>query len=212
MRRLLLIWCLVGSLQAEIVDRLAIAVGQDVITELQIDEEIRVTAFLNQQPVTRTLDTRRAAADRLIAQLLVKREMQLSHYPLPEADEENSYFQKIQSGFGSRSSYERALTTYDLTESNLREHLALQLTTLRFIEYRFRPDVGISDADVENYYERELASWAYSRPSLAPPQPAQEKERIRKTLIEERTDEALDTWLRESRKQVEIVYIDKSLQ
>ncbi|MGA8027295.1 MAG: hypothetical protein WB992_09115 [Bryobacteraceae bacterium] len=184
MLRLLLIGCLACLIEGKVVDRLAIAVGREVITELQIEEEIRVTAFLNQQPITRDSDARRAAADRLIAQLLVKHEMQLSRYPSPNASEESSYFQGIRSEFGNPSSFEKALTTYKLTESILKEHLALQLTTLRFIEYRFRPDVGISDTDVET----------------------------RKTLIEARTDEALDTWLKESRKQVKIVYVNKSLR
>ncbi|MBV9158725.1 MAG: hypothetical protein JO097_20865, partial [Acidobacteriaceae bacterium] len=81
MRSLLLLACFFGPLPAEVVDRIAIIIGRNVVTELQIDEELRVTAFLNNQPVTRDSATRRAAASRLIAQLLVERDMRLSHYP-----------------------------------------------------------------------------------------------------------------------------------
>lgn len=212
MYRLLLIACFVVSAQAAIIDRLAIALGQQVITESQIDEEIRVTALLNREPIARNLDQRRAAADRLVAQLLVRREMQLSHYPFPGVEDINSYLEQIRSSFGGDSPFAQALAADDLTESTLRDHLALQLTTLRFIEYRFRPDIGISNADIESYYQRQTETWRAGHPGVAPPTLADSRESIRKALIEERTDEALDTWLEESRKQVEIVYLDKSLQ
>ncbi len=175
MRRALLFASFGLCLQAAVVDRLAITVDKQVITELQLDEEIRVTAFLNHRAVTRDLDARRAAADRLIAQTLVEREMQLSRYPAPSSNDVNNYLEQIRSDFGGAARLDQALTKYELTEAVLREHLALQLTTLRFIEYRFRPDTGARD-------------------------------------VEGRTDEALDAWLEESRKHVDIVYQDKSLQ
>lgn len=212
MYRLLLVPLLVLALRAEIIDRVAITVGQQVITELQVDEEIRVTAFLNREPVTRSLEARRAAADRLVEQFLVKREMELSHYPLPDAGDVNKYLERIRGNFGSPTIFEQALESYNLPEATLREHLNLQLTTLQFIELRFRPDVGVSDADIQNYYQREMMNWKSTHPGAAPPTLATLRESIRKTLIDERTDEVLNTWLEESRKQLNIVYLDKSLQ
>jgi len=212
MLRLLVMSCLVISAQATIIDRLAITVGRQVITESQLDEELRVTAFLNRRPISRGADERRAAADRLVAQLLVEGEMQLSHYPFPDANDINNYLEQVKAGFDGESRFDEALAADDLTEATLRQHLALQLTTLRFIEYRFRPDVGISDSDIESYYDRETAAWRAGHPGAAPPTLAQSKESIRKTLVQERTDEALDTWLEKSRKRVDIVYLDKSLQ
>ncbi len=49
-----------------------------------MDEEVRVTAFLNREKVDLGAEARKQAADRLIEQALIKREMDLSHYPLPE--------------------------------------------------------------------------------------------------------------------------------
>lgn len=211
MYRLLLILMLLPLLRAEIIDRIAIAVGQEVITELQLDEELRVTAFLNHQPIARGLDSRRAAADRLVTQLLVKREMELSHYPLPAAEDIDNYLEHVRTDFGAVS-FDQALAACNLSESTLREHLALQLTTLRFIEFRFRPDIGVSEADIQNYYQREMTTWKANHPGAAPPALAASRESIRKALIDSRTDEVLNTWLEESRKQVNIVYLDKSLQ
>ncbi len=211
MHRLFLIACVVLSLRAEVIDRLAITVRHQAITELQLDEELRVTAFLNHQPVVRDLQARRAAAGRLIEQLLVAREMELSHYPPPDPQDVNDYFEGVRKGFDGPGAFENTLRQYDLTEPTLRDHLALQLTTLRFIQYRFRPDFAISDTDIQSYYEHEVAAW---KASHAGPPPALDtsRESIRTALLEKRTDDALDAWLEETRKQANIVYVDKALQ
>ena len=86
----LLLAAVASALSAEIIDRIAIAVGNQVITESQIDEEIRITAFLNREKLDVSADSRKQAADRLIEQALVKREMGLSHYPLPQAGDANA--------------------------------------------------------------------------------------------------------------------------
>jgi len=211
MLRLVLFLSIASCCQSAVIDRLAITVGQQVITEQQLDEEIRVTAFLNREKILRTVDSRRAAADRLVQQLLVKREMDLSHYPLPDAEDVDKYFSEIRDSLGPAALFNQELGAYDLTESSLREHLALQLTTLRFVEYRFRPDIGISDTDIQGLYERELTAWKATHPGVTPPSLDSSRESIRKTLLNQRTDEMLNTWLEESRKLVNIVYLDKSL-
>ncbi len=210
-RRLTLLTLLVFCSQAEVIDRLAITVGPRVITEQQLDEEIRVTAFLNREEISRVLNSRRAAADRLVEQLLVKREMELSHYPLPDAEDVEKYLAEIRRSLGPPSSFTQSLAAYDVTEPTLREHLALQLTAMRFVEYRFRPDIGISDADIQALYERKLTAWKADH--TGPPATLDSsRESIRKALLEQRIDETLNTWLEETRKLVSIVYLDKSLQ
>ncbi len=212
MYRLLLITTLAVGLRAEIVDRIAITVGQQVITELQVDEELRVTAFLNHQPVTRNEEARRSAADRLVEQALVKHDMEVSRYPLPDSEDVDNYLRQVRADFDSHARFDRILASYHLTENTLRDHLALQLTSLRFIEFRFRPDVGVSDSDIQNYYQREMADWKESHPGAAPPSLASSRESVRKALINARTDDVLNRWLEEARKQSNIVYLDKSLQ
>ena len=199
MKVLCLITCVVLPLSAAIVDRLAVTIGQQTITQLQLDEEIRVTALLNRRPVARDVETRRAAADRLVGQLLIRREMEQSRYPLPDQQDVDLYLEQIRAQNGGEAGLAKALATYNLTESTLRQHLEVQLVTLRFIEYRFRPDAAVSDEEIEAAYKGEAAKNAT-------------RESIRTTLTEARTDAALNAWLAESRRQVNIVYLDKTLQ
>lgn len=181
--KLLAAGCVAMLLQSKVIDRLAITVGRQSITELQLDEELRVTAFLNNQPVSRTDEARRAAADRLVEQLLLEREMELSRYQQPDPKELNTYLQQLQMNAGGPDRFHQLLRGYNLSESALKEHLKLQLAILRFVEYRFRSDT--------------------TTPSTGS---------IQQRMLDEQTDEALAAWLEESRKQVDIVYVDKSLR
>lgn len=210
-RVLLCLLCLV-PLSGAIVDRIAITVDRQVITELQIDEELRVTALQNHKPLSADLNARRAAADRIVAQLLVAREIQLSHYLAPEPPEVDEYLDQIRKSFPSPTSYQQALHEYHITEQILKSHLANQLATLSFIEIRFRPNLDIPDSEVENFYNREIATWPADHPGNPPPSLEAARPAILKTLAEEHTDRILDTWLEEARKQVSIMYLDKSLQ
>ena len=199
-------------LRSEVIDRIAIAVESRVITELQIDEELRVTAFLNHGPILRDLNARRAAADRIVAQVLVRHEMQLSHYPEPSATEIDNYLQTVRATFNAQQMYEAALREYSITQKSLKQHLADQLATMSFIELRFRPSLDIPEAEIRARYEQQMASWATTHPGMSAPRFDAARPAILQTLTEEHTDGILDTWLEEARKQANIVYMDKALQ
>ncbi|MGA8577407.1 MAG: hypothetical protein WB579_01900, partial [Bryobacteraceae bacterium] len=60
---------------ATIIDRIAVSVGNRVITTVDIDRAIRVPAFLNGQQPDFSAASKRAAAERLVEQTLVRREL-----------------------------------------------------------------------------------------------------------------------------------------
>jgi hypothetical protein len=206
--------CLLAFLPlgAELVDRIAITVDRQVITELQIDEELRVTAFLNHVPVSRDIESRRAAADRMVAQVLVAREMQISRYQPAAADKTDEYLAQIRATFKTDIEYRAGLVAYGISEPSLRQHLATQLNTLSFIEIRFRPNLDIPDSEVENYYAHQVASWKTEHPNVPEASLADSRPAILKALTKEHTNQILDIWLEEARKQVSIAYRDKELQ
>src|SRR6202043_1819768 len=130
--------CLV-LLPADIIDRIAISAGNQVITESQIDEEVRVTQFLNGEKLDLSAGESKKAAGRLIEQAFVKREMELSRYPLPPLSDADKQLEMVKAGYPSEAQFQDALRTYGIVEDALRRHLAWQLTLLRFVEFRFRP-------------------------------------------------------------------------
>src|SRR3984885_8109581 len=76
----------VGSLQAETLDRIAVSIGREVITESQVILDLRVAAFLDRKPVDLSGPAKRQAAERLVDQILILREAVDSHVTLPSTE------------------------------------------------------------------------------------------------------------------------------
>ncbi len=192
------------------VDRIALVVNHRIVTEIQLDEEIRVTALLNHEPIKRDQQFRRAAADRLVEQELVHHEMELSGFPFPAPEQINTTLDGIANQFGGLDAFQKDMKTYQLNEAILKQHIGFQLMVLRFVDSRFRPDVEISEKDIRDYYQRELAKWRETQ-KTTPPTLEQSRKSIEKAISDERVDYALASWLEETRKEVSIIYLDKEL-
>lgn len=200
----------IGLLPAEIIDRIAITAGNQVITESQIDQEIRITALLNRDKLDVSPNARKEAAGRLIEQALVKREMDLSHYPLPQADDASAALAAIKATYHSETEYAAALESYGISEADLTRRLLWQFTLLRFIEYRFRPGIQIPDADVQTYYRQQVSGW--EQQGIKPiPSLEDSRDQIEEILTQKRIDQALDQWVADTRKQAAVSYRDASL-
>lgn len=198
-------------LPAEIIDRIAISVGNQVITESQIEEELQVTAFLNREKLDLSALEKKQAAARLIEQTLVKREMEFSRYPLPADADADESLKSVTSRYADPTLYETALHQYGIDADALKRRLLWQLTLLRFVDYRFRSGIQLQDADVQAYYQQQVAKW---RQQGVQPIPTLEDARgqIEEILTQQRIDQSLETWLTETRTQVAIRYRDETLQ
>jgi len=213
--RSFLLGCLVlvgsNSAPAEIIDQIAVRVGNQIITEGQINEDIRLTAFLNRDRPDFSLAERKKAAARLVEQTLVERDMDLSRYPLPLVDEAGPAVKDVQARFSTLAQYQEALAQYGITEEALKRRLWWQMTLMRFIDFRFRPAIQITDSEIQAYYQQQLDKWKkqglQSIPSLD-----DSRESMEQILTEQRIDEALDEWLAMTRKQVAVRYYDEALE
>lgn len=210
MRFFVLIVAFTLTASAALLDKIAIIIDHRVVTESQLDEEIRVTALLNHEPLKRDRETRRAAADRLVEQELVRREMELNQYPAPSPGEVTPLLEATRNEFGGQAVLAAAMERDGLNEQILRDHLRLQVMTLKFIDVRFRPDVEVSDSDVLAYYQQQLEQWPKAH-KTHPPTLEESRASIEKTLAGERADYALSSWIEETRKEVNIIYLDKDL-
>lgn len=203
------VFCILAS--AAIIDRIAIAVDKQVITESQIDEEIRVTAFLNRDPVDLSPAARKTAAARLMEQALIRREMDLSRYPLPELSDAGESLQSLKAMYASETEFQDAMQMYKVTADELTRRLWWQLTLLRFIDYRFRPGIQIPSADVQAYYRQQVSEWQQKGTNPIPTL-EESRDQIEEILTQRKIDQALDQWLKDTGKQVTIQYLDPELR
>ncbi|MGA2711775.1 MAG: hypothetical protein ABSG41_01615 [Bryobacteraceae bacterium] len=201
--------------RAVIVDRVAITVGNKVITESEIDQRIRLTAFQNDEKPDFSLAARRQAARKLIDQKLIEREMDVGRYPraAPEVGK-NLLADYAKTNYKSNPiAMSAALQTYGLTPQDLADELALQSEMLTFLNLRFRPAVQVTDQDVLKYFTDQIQQGAGKTKQVAETGALNEmRAEIEQKLTIERADKELDTWLQDQRKRTKIEYAEKDLE
>jgi hypothetical protein len=194
---------------AVIIDRIAVVVGNSIVKDSDIDRDIRVTSFLNNQPLDFSNASRKKAASRLIDQIFIKHEIQIADYATatPQDAERQLAGLKLQR-FRTHAAYRQALARYGLTDLELRTQFQWQLSVLRFIDVRFKPAVLISDEDVENYYKSHTAALRREYPGKSLDDI---REQIRDTLTGEKVNQMFFSWLDDQRKNNKIKYLEESL-
>jgi len=191
---------------ATIVDRIAVVVDKRVIKLSEVQRDLRVTEFLNREPLRIDEDAKRKSAERLSDQLVIAQDITRGGYArAPESEADATVKQLEQDRFGgSAAEMRNELGRYGLTVAELREQLLWQLTVLRFIDERFRPSVQIGDEEVRSYYDQHLAalkrqySSDYRFETLEP--------KIRQSLEGEAVNKNFEQWLDGARKRAHVEY------
>ena len=200
-------------LRADIIDRIAVSVGNRVITTSDLDREIRVTAFLNGVKPDFTPAGKRATADRMVEQRIIRNELETSRYPVPAASEvapELEQFQKKY--FHSDEEYRNALASYGITDDDVRAELLWQRTLLLFIDVRFRPGVQVTNQELQDYFDRTVAPAARAAHPGQPLSIEDYRSDIERKLVGEKVDQDIDRWLQQVRQRTEIVFHPEAFQ
>jgi hypothetical protein len=195
-----------ACLRAEIIDRIAVSVGNRVITNAQIEREARITAFLNNEPPDLSAAGRRKTADRLVEQLLVRRELEAARYPAVPQSDADPMLKEITARYKTAAEFRGALAQHGIAETELREHLLWQVSFLRFIDIRFRPGVQVSDQEVRDYFDKTIRPAAAGADPKHAPTLDEYRDRIEETLTGQRVDQDLDRWLEAARRRTPVEY------
>jgi len=86
-------------------------------------------------------------------------------------------------------------------EPGLRRILRRQITILKYVEFRFRPQLRVSDQEVRAAFEADPAAGASFEA---------EKAKIRERLERRALDERVEAWVRELRGRAEVRYVDRA--
>ncbi|MCC6291946.1 MAG: hypothetical protein IT164_04815 [Bryobacterales bacterium] len=196
------------AVRAELVDRLAVSVDSSAIFESEILDHLRVAAFLEDKPVDLSPRARTAAANQLIELKLIHREMQLSRYTPPGVEIARPLLAKFRAErYPGDAAYGEALASRHLREADLLGNLLLQLTITRFVNFRFRPGVRVTDEEVANYYRDSFVPGWESVKAPVPVPPVQDAQaEIEAILTEQKVDQAMDDWLKAARASVRIQF------
>ena len=166
---------------AEPLDRIAVSIGNRVITESALILDLRVSAFLDRAPVDVSAATKRRSAERLTDQVLILREATESHLALPTSAV--SMMSDLRAQYGA--DYTAALKRYGITESDVAAQLLSGLIGLTFTDLRFRPAVQIPEEAERAYFDKFPGEGSFEV----------NRDKIQELLRRQHTLEALDQWL-----------------
>ncbi len=204
MIQILLLLLLTGG---EVLDRLALSVGDEIITEQQLLLYLRTAALLNGEASKESPADKRRAAQKLIELTLIRIEMQTNRYPLPGEVQIKATLEAIkkQRFGGDDAVYRKALIQNNVTEAELVDSVQWQLAILSFIEFRFRPGVQIPEEEIRDYfqfdYQKEFAGKAKPLYNQARPE-------ILEVLTQQRIDNLLDRWLNQTEAATKVRWVE----
>ncbi len=128
------------SALADVADRVAVVIGKKVITQSEVEESLRLTQFLNNQPLDLGPLARRDAAEHMIDQELIRQDMENGGYVTPAPSQADALLREFrQQHYPADAAYRAALQKYGITEAQLKDRLLWQLTAIQFTDFRFRP-------------------------------------------------------------------------
>jgi peptidyl-prolyl cis-trans isomerase SurA len=203
----------VSLTRAEIIDRIAVSVGDRVITTSDVAQEIRVTAFLNGVKPDFSPQNKRSTADRMVEQTLVRQELETSRYPAPQLSDIEAPLDNFKKQYyPTDDSYRQALAEYGITDAQVKDELLWQRTLLEFVDVRFRPGVQVTDQEVQDYFNRVVVPAARAAHPNQPVALEDFRAQIEQTLAGQREDRDMETWLTQARRRTRIVYHDEAFQ
>jgi hypothetical protein len=178
----------IAAASAGVLDRIAVTVGNDAITEGEVLEEIRITSFLNGDSLDFSPTARRAAAERLVDQYLIRRELAGGGYGTPDPAQAGKVVDDlIQTRFHGRAEYEQKLKQYGISQDDLKAHLLFQLQAIEFTDLRFAPPPPKNEAD---------------RTAT----PVSDNQQSAKPVVSDKVDQQLDAWLKQVRSQTRVEF------
>jgi hypothetical protein len=142
---------------AEVMDRVAAAVGNYAITESEVRRQLALEALIEQRAPGDPVNAgqRRAALDRLIDRELVRREIEVANFPAAEEAAALAEFTDLQrQSFWNGLSFSSALKAYGLEDQDLQEFLRDKNNFLGFVDFRFKTGLQVPSEDIEVYYRK----------------------------------------------------------
>ena len=177
----------VAAVAAGVIDRVAVVVGNQAITESEVLLEVRLTEFFNGQALDLGADQRKAAAERLVDQQLIRAEMQIGGYPMPAESEGEAALRKFQQeNYQGIPAFRAALENHGLTEDEVKRHLLWQAAAMRFTDLRFHMTMAA--------------------PAAAQAEPAADRSQSADRAVDTTVEDQMEVWLKEARSNTRIQF------
>lgn len=190
---------------AEVLDRIVVAVNGHAILQSDWQDEIRYESFIaGRLPVSSSAADRKAALDRLIDRELLREQAGAPDLTPPGPEEIENQFASVKEDYARTNpsqSWSDALSSYGLTETDIKNHIALELSQLRLIDAHLRPSIQVDPDEISAYYRNHPPPSTASGKQISL---QEETPQIRELLTQQKMNDLLNAWLDSLHSQAEI--------
>jgi hypothetical protein len=188
------------------IDRLLVAVNGNVITEgdLSLARSLNEVILYDQSAQPNSRDNE---IDRIVNLELMRQELQSFSMTQEDESRVEARLQSLRDVYEGKGGLPLLLQKLGLQESELMAYLRLQSAIMKFVDFRFRPFIKVSDKEIRTYYTERLAA-QLEKAKLPLPALTQVSGRIEEILKEEKINAALEQWIKEIRRNSRIEYFN----
>lgn len=192
---------------AQVVDRMVAVVNKRVVLESELDQTTRVEYLMQgKSPEKITPADVASVLERLIDRSLLEQQIMKGAEVDPTPKDVAAQLKQLRAQIPDAATDEgwnRVLSAYGLTQSDVEDYLSAQLRILRFVDLRFRGLVRVDKNAISSYYEQKFLPELRKSGAAEPPL-AEVSGKIEKILIEQSIDDMLNRWLETLRAQAHI--------
>lgn len=187
------------SAHAANIDGIAARIGDDVVTDSEVRQLEDYQRLIDGQPQSRA-----TVVQELVDQWIVRTEAAATKFPHPTTTEVAEEFQALIKQFPSAQQFQVRLARAGLTQDEVRQVLERQLYYVRFLDYKFHAAAQVTSAQIEAYYQKELAPQLEKKGQSVPPL-NQVEAQIGQLLTQEEINEKAAQWLEEAKTRLRII-------
>ena len=196
----------------EVVDRMVATInGRELITYTDLLWQLALqpdTPLENPRPQ----DLQRAL-DLLVDQRLIAQEA--GRLPAIEAKEADvrARIGELVKRFPSQEAFRQRTARVGLTAEQLYEIVRQRVEIERYLDFRFRSFVVVTQKEIEDYYrDTFVPRWRRQQPGRIVPTPAESARIVEAELREAKIESDTDAFLEEARARAEIVFLEPSFE
>jgi hypothetical protein len=206
---LLLLALLPAAMQAEVLDRTIAVVNKHLITWSDLDEQMRFEALENGRALKELSEAERHTAFDHLVQYRIMRDQMQGTLPA-KAEEVDARMADLRAAWQAEkddAKWGLTLTRYGLKAAELRALVTNQIEILKFMEFRVRPLVRVTRAEVDDYYNLTLVPLVVAK-GQTPEAVEAVTPKIRELLTEQKMNQEMEKWLTTLRTQssVEVLW------
>ena len=205
-----LLWVSVCSAQ-QVVDKMVATVNAGVRTDLITYSDLMWQLALQPRTVldNPSSEDLNRALRLLIDQRLILQEAEKIPTIIPTQKEVSDAITELSRSFASFPEFQARLQRVGLTSEKLNEIVEQRLKMEKYLDFRFRNFVVISQKEIADYYRDVYTPRVQARlPGRIVPPLEQVREEIEKTLMEAKIESDTDAFLDTARERAEIVVLN----